>query len=57
MGRDGWTVANRITSETTSYGGPSIVLEFQRGEQMADVMIVFSTEANYTMVMVMQIDP
>jgi hypothetical protein len=47
----GWEVENRKESETSMFGGPAIILDFVRGGEKVNIMLIFSTSENYTMVM------
>ena len=57
MGLDGWTLSNRKTSETSMFGGPATILDFQRDNEAVNIMLIFSTNYNYTMVMLTQVKP
>jgi len=50
MSDGGWKLADRQTSDTSMFGGPAVALEFTRGDKIADVLLVFSTKDNYTIV-------
>lgn len=52
---DGWTLSNRQTSATSMFGGPSIILDFQLGNEAVNIMLIFSTNDNYTMVMLTKV--
>ncbi len=51
MELDGWTLSNRQTSETSMFGGPATILDFQRNNEAVNIMLIFSTNDNYTMVL------
>jgi hypothetical protein len=51
MDAEGWTLSNRQDSDTGMFGGPVIILDYQRDQYAVNIMIVFSTKENYTMVM------
>jgi len=51
MSVNGWTLANREASETSMFGGPSVVMDFTLDSKEANIMLIFSTKENYTMVM------
>jgi len=55
MEADGWSLSNRQTSETSMFGGPATILDFQRNNEAVNVMLIFSTNENYTMVMLTQV--
>jgi hypothetical protein len=55
MGADGWILSNRQTSTTSLFGGPSTALDFQRGNEAVNIMLIFSTNDNYTMVILTQV--
>jgi hypothetical protein len=57
MESDGWTLSNRQTSETSIFGGPSTILDFQRDNEEVNVMLIFSATDNFTMVMLTQVKP
>jgi hypothetical protein len=50
MSADGWELTSHLSSETSMFGGPSIMLDFARNEEQVNIMLIFSTEENYTMV-------
>jgi hypothetical protein len=51
MELDGWTLSDRQTSETSLFGGPSTILDFQRDSEAVNIMLIFSTNNNHTMVL------
>jgi hypothetical protein len=53
----GWALSNRQTSETSMFGGPSTILDFQRNNEEVNIMLIFSASDNYTMVMLTQVKP
>ena len=55
MVADGWVLSNRQTSETSMFGGPATILDFQRDNEAVNVMLIFSTNDNYTMVMLTKV--
>lgn len=50
MSADGWMLADRQSNEKGLFGGPAVVLNFTRNGKRANVLLVFSTNENYTMV-------
>ncbi len=57
MEQDGWALSNRQTSETSMYGGPATILDYERGDEAFNIMLIFSTDENYTMIMLTQLKP
>jgi len=57
MESDGWTLSNRQASETSLYGGPATILDFERDDEAFNIMLIFSTTNNYTMVMLTRVKP
>jgi hypothetical protein len=51
MSETNWKLTNRQSSDTSMFGGPSVVLDFTRGDHRANVMLIFSSKENYTMVL------
>jgi hypothetical protein len=51
MSAIGWTLARRQTSETSFFGGPSVVMDWTLGGTRANIMLIFSPTENYTMVL------
>jgi hypothetical protein len=55
METDGWALSNRQTSETSMFGGPATILDFVRGDEAANIMLIFSSTVNFTMVMLTKV--
>lgn len=47
----GWQLYKRQYSEAGLFGGPAVVLDFVREEERANVMLAFSVNDDYTVVM------
>lgn len=47
----GWSLVRRETGQSPMFGGPSVVLDFTRSGVRANVMLVFATQEQYTMVL------
>ncbi|MCC6146911.1 MAG: hypothetical protein IT308_05025 [Anaerolineaceae bacterium] len=56
MGNGGWSFTNSQRSETGLFGGPTIVMNFQRGSEAYNIMLVFSANDNYTMVLLTKVE-
>jgi hypothetical protein len=57
MESEDWTLFNKQTSETSMFGGPSTILDFQRNNEEVNIMLIFSSTDNFTMVMLTQVKP
>ena len=51
LNANGWALSKRQTSETSLFGGPAVILDFERGQEQANVMLIFSTTDNNTLIM------
>jgi len=57
MGADGWQLSKRQYSEKGGlFGGPAVVLDFVRGGERANIMLVVSASEGYMMVMVTRVE-
>jgi len=55
MDADGWTLSNRQTSETSMFGGPATILDYVRDGEAVNIMLIFSSTDNFTMVMLTKV--
>jgi len=55
MKLNGWVLLNRKASETSIFGGPSAILDFQKGDSIFNTMLAFSTNDDYTIVVMTQV--
>jgi len=53
----GWSLIDRQTSEKSMLGGPAVVLDYQKGEQAWNIMLISSTKDQYTIVSLTQSKP
>ncbi len=52
MAMDDWKLFNRQTCATSMFGGPVIILDFKRNNVAVIIMLIYSANENYTMVMI-----
>jgi hypothetical protein len=57
MNANGWTLTNREELDAGPTGGPSTVLDFQKNDQLLNVMLVNLVEKNATSVILSQLGP
>jgi len=55
MDADGWTLSNRQTSETSMFGGTATILDYVRDGEAVNIMLIFRSTDNFTMVMLTKV--
>jgi activator of HSP90 ATPase len=54
---NGWTLTNRQELDSGPTGGPSTVLDYQKSDQLLNIMLVNLVEKNATSVILSQLSP
>jgi hypothetical protein len=57
MNVNGWTLTNRQELDASPTGGPSTILDYQKSDQLLNVMLVNLVEKNATSVILSQLGP
>jgi hypothetical protein len=53
----GWSLKDRQTSEKSMFGGPGVILDYQKGEQTWNFMLFSGAKGPYTIVSLTQSKP
>jgi hypothetical protein len=51
MRYDGWQLTTRQWDKSSVFGGPAVRLDFHRKEELSNIMIAYSPDDNYTVVL------
>lgn len=57
MEADGWSLVKRQANDRSLFGGPFISMDFERKHESFNIMLIFSTNDRYTMVMLTKYHP
>jgi hypothetical protein len=48
LGKENWELEKREASEISTFGGPVVILDFIRNTERVNIIMAYSTHANYT---------